>query len=143
MDVPLPLGSADPPWAPLVDGHFGGTVSGSGIASGTVTGALRVADVDGTVLPAMHEIVVAQIADDCSVSCVSGSVGETLLGTFDENGDGTVTIDEMRTSALVTSLLAPDLDLFDGSGLRGSDGVEDSLSFGYGFGAVNGSFAEP
>jgi hypothetical protein len=56
------------------------------------------------------------------------------------DGDGAVSIDELRTHALIQSLLQPDLDLFDASGSPGTDGTLDSLSLGYGFSAVLGTF---
>ena len=64
---------------------------------------------------------------------------------FDANTDGTITAKELRTNALIMSLLAPDLDLFDSAGIYNPrvDGVNDSLSFGVGFTAVGAVFDLP
>jgi hypothetical protein len=58
-----------------------------------------------------------------------------MLSLFDKNKDLQITSDEITTNPLITSLLAPDLDLFDGDtyspGVVRNDGVKDGLSFGF------------
>ncbi len=68
--------------------------------------------------------ITAAITRDCTSSgCASGSLGQSLLDTFDADHDGTVTVTEVRTNSLVEPFFALDLDL-DG------DGTKDALSAG-------------
>ncbi len=78
--------------------------------------------------PAAHRLVAA-------VGC----------GDDDTDTDGTITADELRTNALIMSLLSPDVDLFGSMGNDDPrvDGVNDSLSFGVGFTAVGAVFDLP
>ena len=78
--------------------------------------------------------------------CDEGSTGETLVDLFDEepepSGDCTITLDELKNNDLISSLLAPDVDLFDADGNFNprQDMVKDSLSLGVGFSAVGAVF---
>ena len=53
-----------------------------------------------------------------------------------------MSVDELRNNDLVSSLLSPDVDLFDENGDFNprTDEVKDALSFGLGFTAVPASF---
>ena len=82
-----------------------------------------------------------------------------MLLLFDEYGatvqddpDCAVTLEELGNNSLISSLLAPDVDLFDCSGGEWPtgccfdprvDGVKDSLSVGLGFTGVGATFTLP
>jgi hypothetical protein len=144
MVFPLTIAGEPPTWIPLVAAHVRGRLSPTGIDDGTITGAIREADVDAIVIPAIHVAVAATIAADCpGGTCEPGSDGETLVGIYDANDDGMVTLEELRANSLIQSLLRPDIDVLDASGAPGTDGTNDSLSVGIGFNAVAGVFAAP
>lgn len=104
---------------------------------GILAGAITDDDVDTAVLPALHAGAAAIVARDCDGGpCPSGSEGEAMLGLFDTDDDGDITLEEVRANGLLASLLAPDLDL-DG------DGTNDALSIGVGFTAVGATFSSP
>ena len=63
-----------------------------------------------------------------------------MLDLFDTNDDFTITADELRANAIITAVLAPDLDLTTADGIAGRDGVKESVSLGLGFTAKNASF---
>jgi hypothetical protein len=71
-----------------------------------------------------------------------------LLMTFDQartgNNDGSIEPNEVVNNALVVALLGPDLDLFDAMGNfnPNTDGVQDSISLGVGFTAVQAIFPD-
>lgn len=126
-----------------------GAVSATGLMSGKLGGAITQADLDNVVLPAMVDIMTTTFEDDCMgtapACCDAGSTGETLMDLFDENDDCTVDLTELKNNSLISSLLAPDVDLLDGSGnfAPRSDNVKDSLSLGIAFTGVNGTFTRP
>ncbi len=117
-------------------------ISGGQVTGGRLGGAMNEADVDAVFIPALAEGLQSVIDVDCSGTapdcCIAGSTGETLVDLFDENGDCAVTAEELRTNDLISSLLAPDVDLFDAGGNYAprTDGVKDSLSLGIGFTTV-------
>jgi len=119
-------------------------------------GAVTKADLDDNVMPALHQILADNIAEDCTgidngtdaCGCADGATGRTLLDLFDEvpdGGDCMVTLEELKNNSLISSLLAPDVDLLDGDGNFNprKDGVKDSLSLGVAFTAVGASFTAP
>jgi len=78
--------------------------------------------------------------------CEPDSTGEKILDLFDENPtDCQVSLEEIKTSSLIASFLAPDVDMLDKDGLVNprQDGVLDSLSLGVAFEAVPGTFTLP
>lgn len=102
--------------------------------SGKAGGAIPMSAVDGAVIPALHDWIAAAVARDCTGgTCTSGSLGETLLALFDADHDGTVTLLEVQSNALVSTLFAPDVDT-DG------DHVPDALSAGFGYQLVGAVF---
>jgi hypothetical protein len=146
MPLYLPLMEGrDPLVVTLVGSRVDATVSPDGM-SGRLGGALRVEEIDAVVFPEIHAIVAAQIAADCNAGvCPGGSNGQALLDLFDANGDGMVSLEELRESQLISNLFAPDIDLYDGEGFFNPriDGVNDSLSLGVSFTAVPASFPIP
>jgi hypothetical protein len=71
-----------------------------------------------------------------------GSTGIAVLNLFDTNHDGSISTAEVENSALIHSLFAPDVDLFDATGAFHplTDNVKDSVSVGFGFTCVPATF---
>lgn len=65
-------------------------------------------------------------AAPCTLDACDDEVALTMLGIFDDNEDGEITLAEVQENSLVMTLLRSDVDT-DG------DGEEDSLSVGVGF----------
>lgn len=141
----LPIAfSAAPTWLPIAAARIHADVDATGLTHGVYAGAIRSADVDATLVPALHAPIAEAVARDCSGgTCTSGSAGASYVSFFDADHDGTVTLDEFRTNALIMATLALDLDLFDASGAPGTDGSPDALSIGIGFTAVGATFVVP
>ncbi len=119
--------------------------SETGLMGGLLGGAITEQDLDGVILPAVHGLVVDALADDCQGAapdcCDEGSTGATLVDIFDANDDCVIDLEEITSNELVGALLAPDLDLFDGTTYSpNSDGIADSLSLGLGFTATTATF---
>jgi len=118
----------------------------AGTLSGVIGGAVVGDDIDRVLLPALQLGLQAAVDDSCGTDpCPSNSLGGQILDLFDDNNDGTVSVDELRGDSLVNSLLTPDLDLLDADGdyNPGVDGVNDSLSFAVRFTAVPADFPVP
>lgn len=111
---------------------------------GKLGGVLTRQQVEDELLPSLWQGFDAAIARDCpTIPCTANSAGETLLRYFDTNPkDGQVSLEELRNSNLLRSLLRPDVDLFDSEGRHNPqcDGEKDALSFGVSFTAVRASF---
>jgi hypothetical protein len=107
---------------------------------GRIGGGIHEDELDQSVIPALAEGLNRIVDRDCDGSVCSGT-GGAIVDLFDTNDDLDISIEELRNSALVGALLAPDLDLFDSNGNYAplTDGVEDSLSVGLGFTAVGAS----
>jgi hypothetical protein len=112
------------------------------IATGIIAGGIRQSDIDTTFIPQAAADFEAIVQRDCPNSggvppdcgCAAGAQGKTLLSIFDASPqDCRITEDEVRTSSLIQSLLAPDLTI---------EG-QPALSFGFGFTAVRGEFTSP
>jgi hypothetical protein len=130
-----------------------GSVSATGLMSGKLGGAVTDADLQNNILPALNDILADTINEDCTgtatstdaCGCAEGATGRTLLDLFDEDDTCDVTLQELKDNSLISSLLAPDVDLLDGSGNFNprSDGVKDSLSLGLAFTGVGATFTNP
>jgi hypothetical protein len=118
---------------PLVNARASFHRSGDRL-QGTVGGAIRMADVRAEILGSMQTWIATVVDRDCAEgTCVEGSTGATLLVLFDEDRDGQVSVAEVQSNALLTSLLAPDVDT-DG------DGTRDAISLGVGYELVGAVF---
>lgn len=128
-----------------------GAVTADTMTGGKLGGAITEEALNDDILPALHTILGDTIAEDCTATsapcCTDGSTGQLLIDLFDESEpqDCTVTLDELKNNSLISSLLAPDVDLFNGEPVQANfdprqDGVKDSLSLGIGFEAVGGVF---
>lgn len=103
------------------------------VTGGQINGALKKEDVDAKVLPAVAALVTAQVkAPDASAA----------IKMFDVNGDGVVTVEELKGNALISNFLAPDIQLFENGVYKPNPAktVKDSLSLGLGFTAVGATF---
>lgn len=128
-----------------------GVISDTGMMQGRLGGALTEAEVQSKFVPALHATVSNTIAQDCAgisaPCCEAGSSGEMLVELFDasEPLDCVVTLQELQSSSAIMSLVAPDVDLFDGDPADGNfaprtDGIKDCLSLGLGFEATSAVF---
>jgi hypothetical protein len=117
------------------------------LTSGKLGGAVTQTELDDNVLPAIVDIMAETIAEYCTGEvprcCTEGSTGETIIDLFDDNDDCQVTLTELKENDLISSLLAPDVDLLDENGKFNPrvDGVKDSLSLGVGFTGVGATFS--
>jgi len=119
-----------------------------GAVNGRLGGGIPREAIDIILMPLFADALNRLIATDCSYvpgadpcGCSDGGQGRTLLDLFDEvpeGGDCVLDVDELRNNSLITSLIFPDLDLFDADGNLAPrrDGIKDSLSIGVGFTAV-------
>ncbi len=138
------------------------TAVGTAGSPGKLGGAITDEDLHNDVLPALHDILTDNINGDCTgtttgmppCGCDEGATGQTLLDLFDElpdrpgtepDGDCVVDFEELENNSLISSLLAPDVDLLDADGNFNprDDGVKDSLSLGIAFTGVNATFTAP
>lgn len=110
-----------------------------GILQGRIGGAIPEQAIDAILIPFIHRALVHVVERDCPDGrCQAGSFGEILIQVFDTDRDGELELEELRAHDLITSLIRPDVDLFDEHGdlNPGVDGIDDSLSIGIGFTAV-------
>jgi hypothetical protein len=121
--------------ADAIDGSMNRTI---------VAGAITKDELEANVLPAVRTTIQSIVARDCpgtvapDCSCVPGSTGKTLASLFDKNPvDCQVSLDEVKNSPFIKTLLKPDLDLLP------PVGENDSMSVGVGVTAVKGSFPQP
>jgi hypothetical protein len=120
-------------------------VAATTLMTGRLAGGVPAADVETQVLPGIHELLNQVVAADCggqAPDCCSGANGRLIVGLFDGNDDCVVDFTEFSTHNFVSSLTAPDVDLLDGDGNfnPGVDGVDESVSVGIGFSAVEATF---
>jgi len=128
----------------LHDARISATVSSAGCGEGRLGGALLATDVQSVFLPALAADFQTVVERDCpSATCMPGSEGAALETLFDADHDGTITASELATNTLIATVLVPDLDLQDGAGHPGHDGVADALSLGIGFTCVPVVFNNP
>ena len=149
----------DPVVLNLVGARAEINASASGLTNGKLGGAITAEDLENTVLPAIADLVQMTVAEDCmgtAPACCADdeSTGATLLGLFDEDPvDCEVSLNEIVDSSLISSLLAPDVDLFDCPSETspigdcefdpGRDQVKDSLSLGIGVTATTATYDLP
>jgi hypothetical protein len=143
------IADTDPVVLNLVGARAEVNVSEGGLMNGKLGGAVTEAELNSNVLPAIASLVGDTVARDCSGThpdcCTAGSTGQTLIDLFDTNEDCQVSLDEIRNSNLISSLLAPDVDLFDDTGKFNprTNGIKDSLSLGIGFSGVPATYTLP
>ncbi len=102
--------------------------------SGNLVAAFDGEQLFATVSGAFQRVVADRIADNpgCTAAACGDETLRTLLGVFDDNEDGEVTLAEIQSNSLVTTLLRPDID-GDGPVWTTPDGMPDQFSVGVGF----------
>jgi hypothetical protein len=166
IEIALTEGSGESVPLNLIGARMSGNVAADTIGSAgspaKLGGAITDADLHDNVLPALHDILTDNINGDCTgtttgmppCGCDEGATGQTLLDLFDElpdrpgtepDGDCVVEFEELENNSLISSLLAPDVDLLDADGNFNprDDGVKDSLSLGVAFTSVGATFTAP
>lgn len=125
------------------------SVTADGLTGGILGGALKKEDILTSVIPAVSGLVTDTVQADCGGTapdcCTVGSAGELIVQFFDDNGDCTVSDEELQNSDVVATILNPDLNLYDETGAYNPnvDLEADSLSLGLGFSAVGAVFTPP
>jgi hypothetical protein len=108
--------------------------------SGRINGVFRSSDISAILDLKIAQLLQPILTRDCpgpdASSCAAGSEGNTIQQIFDTDDNLLITAAEVRGNSLTQVLFAPDVDAFKASGAPGTDGVKDSVSFGFGFGAV-------
>ena len=152
VTLELSLGSVSGITVNLIGARIEVGVAETGLTNGKIGGAVTEDELNNSVLPAIVDVMAESIGEDCMgtppMCCTEGSTGETLVDLFDDCSDGSTTCDckvsleELKTNDLISSLLAPDVDLLDADGNFNprSDEVKDALSLGIGFSAVGATF---
>jgi len=152
LSLELALTDGAPISVELIGARAIATIASDGatLSNGIIAGAITDSDLQGEVLPAVHSALTDSIAEDCTGTvpdcCEDGSTGATIVGLFDNApADCAVSLEEVKESNLIKSLLTPDVDLLDAGGNYNplSDGEKDSLSLGVGFTAISGTFTIP
>jgi hypothetical protein len=130
----LRLGSATVP-LPLQGARLKFTTTPAGLAGGQVNGSIREEDIDNVFVPAL-----AVMLNDMVQANPGTPTTMTLLGLFDTNPtDGAISVDEVATNPLFSSVLRPDVDIFDAGGNYAPNPANtspDAMSLGFGFTAV-------
>ena len=118
------------------------SVSESGNLEGIIGGGILVDEMVQIVFPAIVELVAQDCTGTAPACCPSDSIGETLVGLADTDGDCRISAAELASNALVQSLAAPDLDLIDATGAFNprNDDVRETISLGAAFTAVRADF---
>jgi hypothetical protein len=127
---------------PLQGARLKFTVTPTGLAQGQVNGSIRQSDIDTIFVPAL-----AVTLDGIVQADPQSATAMTLRGLFDTNpADGVISVDEVATSPLIGSILAPDVDIRDANGNYAPNPANtsrDALSLGFGFTAVTSTTLLP
>jgi len=168
--VTLPLVAGQAPVPIILQGaHLQFTRSGSGLMSGALQGGIKSTDVQLHIVPAVASLLTNKLQNDnpqtstdmqisslfdtggkADASCpamtcknpTDGDGDAARKGMCAVKGDKIIDVCEVSTNGLVTNLLAPDVQLFDGTTYKPNkdNAMKDSLSVGLGFTAVGASF---
>lgn len=139
VDVPFELRLGENLMIPLRGSRLAFTVTPGGLINGQLNGSINENDVEAIIIPGLA-IYLNQIV------AAGGPTATTVLQLFDTgcNGvganDGMIAVCEVANNSLITSLLAPDVDIYapDGSYAPNPANTDpDSLSFGLRFTAAN------
>jgi hypothetical protein len=111
------------------------------IGKAQLAGAVSQEDIDGVVMPAVHQNMSAAVAGDCTnpasipdCGCATGSDGKSAIAMFDKDPvDCQISYTEIADNALVKAMLSPDVEL---NGKKG-------ISLGVTATMVTATFAAP
>jgi hypothetical protein len=107
----------------LKGARVSGTLTSSGkIKSGVLVGGISTTEIDNVVLPAIASLLTT------TYKTTTDPTTKATLKAFDTDGDGTITGSELKSNALIGTLMSPDVDV-------DSDGNME-LSLGVAFTAV-------
>ena len=151
-DIPIPLGPAVGASLPVQGLRMAFDVArdGHAISNGQLTGSVKQANVQDQLIPALA-MIMTQLIQSAPASPVATSVRQLFdtggctnpNGTAAQAGDGVIDVCELATNPLLTSLLQPDVQIFDAQGNYAPNplgGNADSISVGIGFSAVAASY---
>ncbi len=110
---------------------------------GVIAGGIAAADVERQIMSGIATTSQQAVANDAGCPAACGGQARDLLNIFDSNDDDVIAVEEVASSALISALLAPDLDLLDAAGNPGSDGRNDALSMCVGVSRARATFASP
>jgi hypothetical protein len=159
LEIGLPLFIGTFVRLPLYGVHVQGKVDQRGVTTGQIHGVIRKEDIDKRVIPSIAEALTQIIRSD-----PMSATTRTLIQLFEDTADNpvsktkcdtmpmaccakspttcTILPEEVAGNALIASLLAPDVQVFDGMKWkpvpRGTQ--KDAMSVGLGFTAVKASF---
>jgi hypothetical protein len=114
----------------LDNGQLKGSLGAAGITDGIIAGAVPVQEVSTLIIPGLADVLDLLLKDPLTDAATKAA----LSTLFDTNKDGSITATELAGNALISTVLAGDLDL-DG------DKKIDHLSIGLGFTAVGAVIA--
>ena len=163
ITINVSLISGAPPLGLIVQGAEFEFTTGTDMASGKpglldgrIHGAIKNADVQNTIIPAVAALLTGRICPTgfdamgaCKACDLTGSNGQ-IAGIFDTGMCGTAKamdckIDtcEVAQNSIIMAVLAPDVQLFDANGAWApskANTMKDSLSLGLAFTAVQAVF---
>jgi hypothetical protein len=148
-ELRLPLFTGTTPIElPLIEARVRYEVTADGLIEGAIGGAIRADVIDGVVIPSFAASLQAAVARDCGGTapdcCVPESAGEAAVQLFDDDADCAIAGAEVAEAQVIRTLFSVDLDLYNGGVMDPQgDGLNDSLSIGIPFTAVNGFFLVP
>lgn len=138
---------------PLFGARMVGDIDANGITNGIIGGGIKEEDVQGILIPALHQTMSMTVSAACTgtmpPNCMcSDPAAEDLLGYFDtEDHDCAISLSEVQNNIILNAFLSSDLDLFDSNNgnvyAPNQDGLKDSLSLGVGFTMVGAQFQLP
>jgi hypothetical protein len=161
VSIQISLAGSDPLRLDLIGARIKATVTPTGVTTGVLGGAVTNDDIQNNILPAVVPLVNSAIltndgvdgalvmcpANPCPPTNVKGEAvtcdtdrglclsasSKNVLNLLDADKDGTVTLAEIQSNSIVSSLLAPDVDM-------DKNGTKESLSVGIGFTTVAAMF---
>ena len=139
---------------PLHGAHLTYKSNGSTLAMGQLNGAIKSSDVQTVIVPALAANLEAQVqANPSSMSSQqilaifdvgNGSGGPCTNpdGSLGQPGDGHIAVCEVAGNGIIQSILAPDVQMFQGGVYQPNPAntTKDSLSLGVAFTAVAATF---
>jgi hypothetical protein len=171
VTIALSLTTGDPIKVKLVGTRIKGTVNADGCMDGVLGGAITEDELNNSVIPGIRTLMNNSVNDDgpagttAPVACTSNDqcmpaqngdattcitayghcltgTSKTILDLFDADKNLDITVEEIKNSTIIKTLLAPDIDLFDADGNFNPrvDKKADCLSVGIGFTCKKATF---